>query len=244
MSEEPRVGRELPPRTFEVSAELLDHHYGGLALDPPGDAAPVPSMLASVPDSWFSVASGYRNAFGNLWMRQEWELRQPLQLGQTYDASARIVDIYRKRDRTVVNTQMTLRDASGELAATARHHQSYLLEQQSGKVALRDPRQKEGSRRFQVPDGKPLEPLDREITLEMCGLFFHGQASYHTDKKVSQELGFEDVVVGGRMTMAYVGELLERHFGEPWWRSGTLDVKFTNIVWPGEHVTVRGVETT
>ncbi|MEE9280175.1 MAG: hypothetical protein V3V67_08370, partial [Myxococcota bacterium] len=42
----------------------------------------------------------------------------------------------------------------------------------------------------------------------------------------------------------YVGELLERHFGEPWWRSGTLDVKFTNIVWPGEHVTVRGVETT
>ncbi len=240
---EPRIGRELPTRSFTVSSEQVDHYYDGLALERPPGSAEIPSMLASIPDSLFTAASGYANAFGNLWMRQEWELHEPLRLGERYHASGRILDIYERRDRTVVNTEMTLLGTAGELAAVARHHQSYLLGQGSGEVALRDPKRKDGARRFQVPDGKPIEMLDRTISLEMCGLFFPGHANYHTDKQASFELGFPDVVVGGRMTMAYVGEVLERHFGESWWRGGTLDVKFTNIVWPGEHITVRGVVT-
>ncbi len=245
MSEEtePRIGQELPTRSFTVSSEALNHYYDGLALERPPEGAELPSMLASIPDSSFTAASGYANAFGNLWMRQEWELHEALRLGERYEVSGSILDIYERRDRTVVNTGMTLLDAAGEPAAVARHHQSYLLGQESGEVALRDPTRKEGARRFQVPDGKPIESLDRTISLEMCGIFFHGHANYHTDRQASEELGFADVVVGGRMTMAYVGEVLERHFGEPWWRGGTLDVKFTNIVWPGEHITVRGVVT-
>ncbi len=240
---EPRIGRELPTTSFTVSREHLEHYYDGLDLERPPEGAELPSMLASIPDSAFTAASGYPNAFGNLWMRQEWELHEPLRLGERYLASGRILDIYKRRDRTVVNTEMSLLGATGELAAVARHHQSYLLGQASGEVSLRDPTRKEGARRFVVPDGKLIEALDRTISLEMCGLFFHGHANYHTDKQASEELGFPDVVVGGRMTMAYVGELLERHFGESWWHGGTLDVKFTNIVWPGEHITVRGVVT-
>jgi len=50
-------------------------------------------------------------------------------------------------------------------------------------------------------------------------------------------------VVGGRMTMGYVGHILEERFGEAWWRSGSFDLKFTNPVWPGDAITVNGVVT-
>lgn len=43
--------------------------------------------------------------------------------------------------------------------------------------------------------------------------------------------------------MAYVGHLLEQHFGNAWWQGGNLDVKFTNPLWPDEHITIRGTAT-
>ncbi|MGI8551637.1 MAG: MaoC/PaaZ C-terminal domain-containing protein [Dehalococcoidia bacterium] len=71
-----------------------------------------------------------------------------------------------------------------------------------------------------------------------CGEFFHGSKDYHSDKEQARALGFRDVVVGGRMTMGYVGELLDATLGERWARSGRLLVKFTNVVWPSETIRV------
>ena len=76
----------------------------------------------------------------------------------------------------------------------------------------------------------------------MCGEFFHGNKSYHTDLKSSQKLGFNNVVVGGRMTMSYVGHLVEQHLGEDWWNSGELDIKFTNPVWPNDKLFIKGID--
>ena len=98
-------------------------------------------------------------------------------------------------------------------------------------------------RKFDVPQGEELDPIERRITLEMCGAYFHGDVNYHTDKEASEALGFEDVVVGGRMTMSYLGDMMDRRFGKGWFEGGTLDIKFTNIVWPNEVVTARGVIT-
>jgi len=126
---------------------------------------------------------------------------------------------------------------------TSNHHQSFLLNPPPEEVQFRDPTKKEGARKFIVPEGDALAPLDRSVTLEMCGQYFHGSKSYHTDLEASKALGFGDVVVGGRMTMSYLGHLLDGHFGAPWWTSGRLDVKFTNPTWPNDHVTVKGVAT-
>ena len=71
----------------------------------------------------------------------------------------------------------------------------------------------------------------------MCGTFFHGNANYHTDRRAAEELGFEEVVVGGRMTLSYIGDLMDRNFGRGWFEGGVLDIKFTNIVWPDDVVT-------
>ena len=104
------------------------------------------------------------------------------------------------------------------------------------------------STRVSSPSRAPT-PVDRHhlgsrvIDLEMCGVFFHGRRSYHTDKQASEELGFDEVVVGGKMTMAMVGQMLEQAFGRDYYEGGTLDVKFTNIVWPNDRVTAKGVIT-
>ena len=83
--------------------------------------------------------------------------------------------------------------------------------------------------------------MSSEIDLEMCGTFFHGDKNYHTDRTASEDLGFEEVVVGGKMTLSYIGDMLDRNFGKNWYEGGNLDVKFTNIVWPGDKVTAHGV---
>jgi acyl dehydratase len=45
------------------------------------------------------------------------------------------------------------------------------------------------------------------------------------------------------MTMGYVGEVIESALGAAWSNSGRLTVKFTNVLWPGERITVRAVQS-
>ena len=77
----------------------------------------------------------------------------------------------------------------------------------------------------------------------MCEEFFYKRRNYHNDKEASRELGFGDTVIGGRMTLSCVTELLTRHFGRGFYLGGRLDVKFTNVLWPNEPFTARGIIT-
>lgn len=243
--EDPTVGKVHADKQLAVSEEMLSDYFDGLALDRTafdrGDT-PVPSLIARSFDNYHNE-SAFDQDKGHLWMRQQWAFKAPLQVGETYTTHARIEDIYERRDRTVVNTAIDATDSQGNTVLTSNHHQSFLLKPPAENVEFRDPTKKEGARKFIVPDGEPIEPLDRTITLEMCGQYFHGSTSYHTDLAASQELGFQQVVVGGAMTMSYLGHALDAHFGAPWWTSGELDIKFTNPTWPDDHITVKGVAT-
>lgn len=246
--DEARIGKELGSREFVADEDMLRDHFVGLEIDSswydanPYGAPIAPSMMLTAVDGGFP-GGGFKNAFGNLWMRQQWKINAPITPGQGYTASSKVVDIYDHRNRTLVNSEVTLWSSEGEPMAVGHHHQSYLLTQSSGRVALRDPKAKGGARRFNVPDGDLVEGDPHAISLEMCGTFFHGNANYHTDRRAAEELGFEEVVVGGRMTMSYVGDLMDRHFGRSWFEGGELDIKFTNIVWPDDVVTAKAVIT-
>ena len=189
------------------------------------------------------LGAGFRNNFGNLWMRQELDFHGPLPSDTELTVRSKVLDIYEWRNRTVVLQNFEIYDNEEQLLGATRHHQSYLLGQKSGRVELRKPSDKEGVRKFNVPKGEEIESVSSEIDLEMCGTFFHGNKNYHTDKRASEELGFDEVVVGGKMTISYIGDMLDRNFGSRWFEGGSLDVKFTNIVWPGDKVTARGVIT-
>jgi len=139
---------------------------------------------------------------------------------------------------------MWVRDEVGHLIARGVHHQSFLVEQTGGEVTLRDPASKEGVRQAGEPSGEPLSvELDKTFTEAMCDEFFYRSRNYHNDKAASKELGFGDTVIGGRMTLSCVTELLTRHFGRGFDLGGRLDVKFTNVLWPNEPFITRGIIT-
>ena len=248
--EEAYVGKDLGSMEFTVTDDLVQHYFDGLEVDADWytdsslfGKALVPSMILTNADTGFSGA-GFKDNFGNLWIRQEWDIRKPMLQGETYRRSSKIEDIYQWRDRTVVKQQVTLWSLDDEVMAIGVHHQSYLLgKSDQGTVKLRDPKSKEGVRKFRIPDGEAVGPVESDISLEMCGTFFHGNKNYHTDKDAAKELGFEEVVVGGRLTVSYIGDMMDRRFGKGWFEGGKLDVKFTNIVWPNDHVIARGVIT-
>jgi hypothetical protein len=161
------------------------------------------------------------NLFGNLWRRQEWEIYAPTRVGQVLRCSARVADRYRRRDRDVVAQEMWVRDEDGRLIARSIHHQSFLAEQTSGEVTLREPASKDGARQRGEPSGEPLSvELRKTFTDAMCDEFFYRSRNYHNDKAASKELGFGDTVIGGRMTLSCVTELLTRHFGRGFYLGG------------------------
>ena len=242
---EPFVGKALRERNYHITDRLLRDYYGGLKLDVHADALAdfVPTSVACDAEGGYFNEIAFPNHIGHLWMKQEWESHRAVAPGGAYTASGSILDIYPHRNRMVVNYQADLRDGDGALMVRTRHHQSFLREAPAdGEVRFRAAAKKPGARKFDIPDGEPFGGLSRTITLEMCGEYFHGDANYHTDKAASAELGFRDVVVGGRMTLAYAAHILEQWFGFAWWRSGRLAAKFTNPVWPADTITVRGVE--
>jgi hypothetical protein len=229
---EPYIGQVFPRRTWMITPEMVAAYRSGLAVEQrPG----VPQMLANAAE----VTPLFSQQRGHLWLRQEWEFHQPLQKAVPYTVDQRVTEIYPRRERTILLTETILSDPDGRVVSTQRHHQSFLLDQPpTGEVALRDPASKESAGRSAPPVRCELATLERTLTLEMCGEFFHGTKSYHSDKERSRALGFRDVVVGGRMTMGYVGELLDATLGERWARTGRLLVKFTNVLWPAEAIRV------
>jgi len=243
-------GKDLGTLDLTITEEMVEHYMRGLDEANPSytTASPFGRPVAPVivyqdMDSQFE---GWYldNRFGNLWRRQEWDIHAPTFVGQTLHFTARVADRYRRRDRDVVAMEMWVRDDAAQLVAHSMHHQSFLAEQTSGEVTLRDPRAKEGAAQHAEPTGEPLSlELKKTFTDAMCNEYFYRSKNYHNDKDASQELGFKETVIGGRMTLSCVTELLTRHFGRGFYLGGQLDVKFTNVLWPNEPFTTRGVIT-
>ena len=239
---EPFAGKRLSVRDYAITEGMLADYHEGLRLEP-HEHGLAPSMVAADSENGYFSEIAFPYHVGHLWMRQELECFRPAAPGVPYRTKGRVQRIYDHRDRKVVEYVVELLNAQDELMARTCHHQSFLVEApERGQVAFRDPNKKPGARRFEVPRGDAFGGLEREITLEMCGVYFHGDANYHTDLAKSQELGFRDVVVGGRMTLAYATHILEERFGEEWWKSGAYVAKFTNPVWPGDRIVARGVD--
>ena len=250
MSTDVYAGKDLGTMDVKITPEMVEHYVKGLGEPNPwyttaspfgGPVAPV--IVYQDTDSQFK---GWYldNLFGNLWRRQEWEIFAPTRVGQALRCQARVAERYRRRDRDVVAMEMWVRDEDGQLVAHSIHHQSFLAEQKSGEVTLRDPAAKEGAREHGEAKGEPLSlELRKTFTEAMCNDFFFRSRNYHNDKAASKELGFGDTVIGRRMTLSCVTELLTRHFGRGFYLGGKLDVKFVNVLWPNEPFTTRGVVT-
>ena len=240
---DPYPGKNVGSAEFTLSEAMIADYYGGLAIPAPAEPAPVPSMAICCGENMLSQLAHPENNHGNLWLRQAWDFLRPARAGERYRATTTVLDIFPRRARSIVLTRTDIADAGGDLIAQGRHHQSFVPDQRTGMVPLADPSKKPGARGYTRPSGAPLGTFERAISLEMCGQFFHGNRNYHTDKQASNELGFEEVVVGGWMTISAAAEVAQEHFGASWWTNGRFACKFTNIVWPGDTIRASGVAT-
>ena len=248
--EEARIGKDLGSRQFVADDSILNDYFDGLEIDAdwyddhPYDTPVVPSMTLSSVDGGFP-GGGFKNAFGNLWMRQQWTMKAPITPGQPYQATSRVVDIYEHRNRTLVNSEVVL------LSSGRRRHGR----RQSPSELPAHPVLRQG--RAARPQGQGrMHGASRYTRRVISSRAIHTRSASRcavpsfTATPTTTPIGAppkssasRKVVVGGRMTMSYVGDLMDRNFGRGWFEGGVLDIKFTNIVWPDDIVTPNVVIT-
>ena len=168
------TGKDLGVRDFVVDEELVDKYTETLGLPnrTVGEAGPAPPIALTDAEDGFE-GNHFANRFGELWVRQEWHFSRELRLGQRFAVTARIEDVYQRRDRTVVATEHLI---SGETTGRSRPKASTTTASCLDKPTER--------RNYPIPTVEGPVPgirspavsqsvrEDRVITPEMCGRFY------------------------------------------------------------------------
>ncbi len=248
-SREVYVGRHYGVRVRQLTPDLVQTYSEGVEDfnpwyfgDSPFGGPLTPALLLH--SEVYRDLGWYLNVYGNLHARQEWELFQPMMVGDQVNAHSLIIDRYTKRDREYVVNEISVFDAEGRLLNRGRTHQSFLLEKPSeGHVVDKD-REKRADRRFAVEEAEVLEELTgsaKFISIEMCQKFSGPGKSYHNDVEQAHKLGFPDIVVQGMMSLCFISEMMTERFGEGWYVGGRMNVNLVNVLWQGETVHAGGI---
>jgi hypothetical protein len=94
--------------------------------------------------------------------------------------------------------------------------------------------------RLGAPGTTAMDTFQKHVTEDMCVAFFGGAKNYHTDVEESSKMGFDDIVVGGPMSVCYIGDMLTRNLGASLFSGSRLAIRFVDILWPNMDVTVVG----
>ena len=245
------VGRFYGRRELDISPELVQAYSEGVGDfnpwyygDSPFGAAVAPALILH--SEVYRDVSWYLSFYGNLHARQEWELFQPIMVGDRVTASRTIVDRYFKRDREYVVNEVSVLGEDGRLLNRGRTHQSFLVKLGGEGPVVDKEREKRSDRRFDIEaadGGEELSGVSKAITLEMCKKFSGPAKNYHNDVDEARKLGFPDIVVQGMMSLCFLSEMMTERFGAGWYRGGRMNANLVNVLWGGDTVTARGLVT-
>lgn len=268
------VGRDYGKHAYTITPELVETYSRGVegAVDQnpwyTGDSpfgGPVAPALIRHSEVYRYHGWYLPDIYGNLHAKQEWELFAPLRVGDAITTRATLIDRYRKRDRQYVVLEAQYFAANGRLLSRGRTHQSFLIDRERRGTVVDKDREKASSRRFELAEGpvvRELEPLAKEITLDMCLAFtrwhavghtpecscskdayevYGPEVNYHNDREAAQKLGFPDIVIQGMQPICILSEMLTRNFGAGWFTGGKMAINLVNVLWFGEPITCRGL---
>lgn len=242
------VGRDMGGREYRVTPALVQRYIEGTGDRHPWYEGASPFGAAVAPallfhsDVYADLSWYLPNLIGNLHAKQEWELFQPMLVGDTVRTHSTVVERSVRRTREYVVNEVVITDGGGRWLQRSRTHQSFLVEEGRAGFVVDKEREQRPERRFAVGDGggPELEAVEKTITLAMCQAFSGPHRSYHTDREMAQALGFPDVVVQGMMSVCFISEIMTRAFGAGWFCGGKLAVSLVNVVWPNDRLAVRG----
>ncbi len=97
----------------------------------------------------------------------------------------------------------------------------------------------------QIEIGYELPSLRKQVTQERINAFeaagITGGSNFHTDPAAARSLGIGSPIASGRMTSAYVSQMMTAAFAGDWAHSGTSDLTFLRPVRDGDTITVHAV---
>jgi acyl dehydratase len=226
------VGKDLGGHEYQITPERIALYEAGTEDREPLNRELAPALLFHSECYTFLHDWYLPNLIGNLHAKQEWELFAPARVGERIRTRAFVAERYRKRNRDYVVCETLLFAESGAVSVRGRTHQSFLAEAADGLVVDKD-REKRVDRRFEIGEGggRTIAAPPRRITLEMCRAFSGPGENYHTNREMARALGFPDIVVQGMMTLCFLSGLLNREFGEGWYRGGKMSVSLVNVAW-------------
>ncbi len=249
-TEEVYVGRYYGQHEIDITPELVQRYCQAVGDHNPwyvGDSpfgGPVAAALLLHSEVYRYGGWYLPNVYGNLHAKQEWELFQPMMVGERVLTRSTIVDRYIKRDREYVVNEVACFGPDGRLLNRGRTHQSFLLDVSGAGTVVDKEREKRSDRRFEVGEGDVLEEVPavvKDVTLEMCHLFSGPAKNYHNDLEEARKLGFPDIVVQGMMSLCFLSEMMTNRFGVGWYVGGRMSASLVNILWQKERTICRGV---
>ncbi|MCC7089477.1 MAG: MaoC family dehydratase [Chloroflexi bacterium] len=182
--------------------------------------------------------------FGNLHIKQEWDLFRAVPVGSGLWTHGMITDRYIRKDRDVVVMEFSIFDGEDVMVARGRCHQSFLLDVDAAATVVDKDQAAKKAPRAEEARAEPvevLEPVRKVADLELCMAFSGPNRNYHNDREEAKKLGFPDVVVQGTMSTTFISEMLTNRFGMGWIAGGKMSLNLTNVLWGGEAVTACGV---
>ena len=100
-----------------------------------------------------------------------------------------------------------------------------------------------GNRKFdELNIGDEFAPLIKKMTQEKINAYVSTAEDYnpiHVDVEYAKTTPFKGTIAPGYQYMAYISELMAREFGEGWYVGGSLDLRLTRPVRPGDTLFTR-----
>jgi 3-hydroxybutyryl-CoA dehydratase len=90
--------------------------------------------------------------------------------------------------------------------------------------------------------GDEFAPLIKKMTQEKINAYCSTAEDYnpiHVDLEYAKTTPFKGTIAPGYQYMAYISELMAREFGEGWYIGGSMDLRLTKPVRPGDTLFTR-----
>jgi acyl dehydratase len=181
------------------------------------------------------------NQYGTLFAGISLDWNRPLMVGEPARSHAWVSDIQRRGQRWHITCDLDVYDHADRIALHSRTTQTFLVDSDfRGVVRSKADKRTPPPSRLGSPGTTALDPFRKHVTLDMCGAFFGGTKNYHTDAEESSKMGFDDIVVGGPMSVCYIGDMLTKNLGASLFSGAKLAIRFVDILWPDMEITVAG----
>jgi 3-hydroxybutyryl-CoA dehydratase len=89
-----------------------------------------------------------------------------------------------------------------------------------------------------------VAPVVRQLSQDLLNRYAEASADHnpiHIDEEFARTTPFGGTIAHGMLVLAVISQMMTAAFGERWFSSGTLDVRFRSPARPADRVTSRAV---